>query len=117
MKANNIKLLTDSELNHLQEIYDIECIKDKDLILVRAGNKVTAHKLSEPFSLNVKTFRRITFSKEMIDIWLSLNSKSIDISLFKVHQLCAQLLITYQEINEENVAELLKKSIRLKQKF
>ncbi len=117
MLANNIKVLTDSELNFLQDRYVITYIKDKDLVLVKATNKTTVHNLSETFSLNVKPLRRITFSKEMINIWVSLNEQGIDITLFKVHQLCAQLLITYQEVNEENVKELVKKSIRLKQKF
>ena len=109
---SNIKVLSDRDVQTLEDKFDIVANEELNLLLVslKKYNKTTAHKLDETVSLNVLGLRRITFSPKMIKLWIEMIKDGNNISLFKVHQLVATLLSTYQDVTLENLKTLVTKN-------
>lgn len=107
MKRNNIRLLTDKELNILNYKYTFEIEDDNILVKLNHIDRITYHDINKPFSINVKNLRKITFNLEAIEIWKNLYNDKLRPNLIEIQQAVNKLIITYQQVNIENVKGLL----------
>lgn len=115
MKRNNVRLLTDKELDILNYKYTFEIEDNNILVKLNHIDRITYHDIDKPFSINVKNLRKITFSLDAIEIWKSLYNDEPRPNLFEIQQAVNKLIITYQQVNIENVKALLNgQSIKIK---
>lgn len=110
---SNKKILSDHDLDFLESKYTITYNKESNMLFVSLNtcNKCTVHDLNKKLTMTVLSgcsVKRMTFSKEMIDLWMQLNeSGDVQCSLFKMHQITTKLYLTYQDITLKNVKNLL----------
>lgn len=115
MARNNIKLLTAEQLAHFNKRYHFS--KEGNDIVVRIDDyaRETKHPVNAPFAINAKKIRKICFSLEAINIWISLCDMKCTWTLVDVQNAVNALYIMYQKINVESVKQvLLKGNITLK---
>lgn len=106
MAKNNAKILTKEELDYLNGRYMFEVNDDMILVKIQNYNRVTAHPLTETFSLNTKV-RKIDITPEAISIWHK-NFKS-KWTLFEVQNAINILITTYQVPEVEDIEDQLKR--------
>ena len=109
MNLNNIKLLTDSEVEYLNDKFIFSLDESKKFVLVgnKYYNRVTWHPIDQTFSLNTRV-KRVSFNPKIIRIWINLNEEGISCTLFDVKQAVAKLYITYQELTDEAIKKSVK---------
>ena len=107
MSRNNVKLLTEQQIDALTNKY-IFSIDGNDIVVrTSAYNRETRHPIDQPFHINAKHIRKICFNLEAINIWRSLLSKGFPANLIVVQQAVNMLTVTYQTITEDNVRKIL----------
>ena len=106
MTRNNIKLLTDSQYNQLNDKYIFELTEDSILVRLTTHGRVTEHALDKPFHINAKGIRKVCFSMDAIEIWKKMYNNGFP-TLLAVQQAVNKLTITFQKVNEENVCKIL----------
>lgn len=101
MPRSNIKLLTKDERQYLNENY-IFVVKD-DLLLVKVKDfaRTTSHDINHNFFIKSKV-RKLTIITDAMKMWIKyfIDSKW---TLIDVQNAVNSLIISYQEINFENV--------------
>lgn len=114
MARNNVKLLTDKQLTEINGRYIFKLSEDEKNVIVTFPyyNRQTSHSVDSPFSINVKTVRRITFTKEAISFWIELQKKRKKYTLVEVQNAVNQLYVFYQKLNLKNVEQTLNKTIQ-----
>lgn len=114
MRRNNIRLLTDSEYERLTSKFIFGIKDDKISVMTTSNSRVTLHDIGKPFHINAKKIRKICFSLDAIEIWKTLYKDGYP-HLIDVQQAVNKLIITYQEVTEENVKKMLaKKTLKIK---
>lgn len=112
MSGNNFKLITNEEIEYLNEKYSFDISGNKILVTPTGFNRVTAYDIDSAFRLNTKV-RTVTISPEAIRYWIDKYQNKY--SLFEVQNAISALLILCQDINEENIDNVLKrKSVSIK---
>lgn len=106
MARNNIKLLTDDELEYFKSKYYFELDGDDVVVKLTNRDKFTRHNRYQSFSINCKELRKITFTADAIDIWSKLMDTT-PYTLVDVQQALNMLLLTYQEITLDSVLRVL----------
>lgn len=107
MTRNNIKLLTPAQLDKLNEKYMFEVDDDNIIVKLRHYNRITKHPRGKPFHINSK-IRKVCFSMDAIELWLSIRETHKDYSLFDVQQAVNSAYITYRPIDTTTILNLLK---------
>lgn len=107
MTRNNIKLLTPAQLDKLNEKYVFEVDENDIVVRLRHYNRVTKHPKDKAFHINSK-IRKVSFSLDAIEIWLSIRETHKNYSLFDVQQAVNTAYITYRPIEVTNVLNILK---------
>lgn len=104
MSKNNVKILTDDELEFLNSRYSFELNGDTILVKIQNYNRVTAHPADVAFSLNTKV-RKIDITPDAIKIW---NEHFKDKwSLFQVQNAMNILVATYQVPEIDDIEDQL----------
>lgn len=107
MSRNNIKLLTATQLDKLNEKYDFDVDDDNIIVRLRHYNRMTAHPKDKAFHINSK-IRKVCFSLDAIELWLLIRESHKNYSLFDVQQAVNTAYITYRPIDVTNVLNILK---------
>lgn len=109
MNLNNIKLLTDSEVEYLNDKFIFSLDDTKQFVLVgnKYYNRVTKHPVDQTFSLNTRV-KRVSFNPQIISLWIKLNEEGVECTLFDVKQAVTKLYITYQELTDEAIKKSVK---------
>lgn len=107
MTRNNIKLLTPAQLDKLNEKYIFDVDDENIIVRLRNYNRITKHPKNKTFHINSK-IRKVCFSLDAINIWLSIRESYKNYSLFDVQQAVNTAYITYRPIDIQNVLTLLK---------
>ena len=109
MSRNNVKLLTATQLDKLNDKYEF-FVEDNDIVVkMRHYNRSTKHPLDKSFFINSK-IRKISFSLDAINLWLKLKDET-KYTLLDIQQAVNSAYVLYIEINEKNILDLLKKPI------
>lgn len=106
MNKNNVKILTDEELEFLESRYYFEINDNMILVKIHNYNRATAHSIDKSFALNTKV-RKIDITPTAIDIWN--NYFKDKYSLFKVQNAINILIMTYQTPDVSDVREQLER--------
>ena len=120
---SNKKILSEHDLDFLESKYTITYNSSTNMLFVQLNgcNRCTAHSVDKKLTMTVLSgcsIKRITFSKEMINMWLQLNeSEDVQCSLFKVHQMTTKLYLTYQDVTLKNVKNLINRGTTEIKKF
>ena len=108
--ANNCKVLSKEELAFMNAKYNFWI--SGDYICVKCMNRarVTPHKKTEKFSINVKHIRKITYSVTAIQLFekLQTSDSTRDYSLTDIQNAINICRITYQPITDEQILKILK---------
>ena len=105
---NNLKLLTEKELEYLNDKYIFTADRNGDVVVEnKYYARRTVHDASKTFFLNTKV-RKISFNPEIIRLWKQFINEGVECSLFDVKQAVTKLYISYQELSEKNVKEKVK---------
>ena len=115
MARNNIKILSQAQLEKLNAKYYFD-VDDQDIIVgLNNYQRVTRHPRDKRFHINSKTDvkRKICFSKEAIDIWLTCKENKLKLSLFDVQNAVNVLTVTYQQVSYENVVRFFNRSMKI----
>ena len=110
-KRNNIKLLTQKELEQLNEKYFFELEGDMILVCLHHYDRVTAHPVNKSFHINCKDVRKVCFSLDAIDVWKQMIKKTKKYSLFDVQQAVNKLHLMYLDTTYTNVERMLENGI------
>ena len=106
MNKNNVKILTNDELNFLKGRYAFELNGDTILVKIQNYNRVTAHPANETFALNTKV-RKVDITPDAIEIWDKHFKNKW--SLFDVQNAINILIMTYQTPEVEEIEDQLKR--------
>lgn len=111
MARNNIKLLSQAQLEKLNVKYSFYIEGDMIVVSCSGYNRSTLHPKDKPFHINSRKYvkRKICFNLDAIEIWLKLVEEKCKYSLFDVQQAVNTLAITYQQVNYDNVKKFLSK--------
>lgn len=105
--AKNLRALTDEELEYIVNNYVFE-LKGQDIMVMKKGYGLkTLHTIDKSFSLKTK-LRRVTISKDAIDLWIEKYQSKY--SLIEVQAAISRLIVTYQDLTEDEIAKQLEKS-------
>ena len=115
MARNNIKILSQAQLEKLNAKYYFEVDGQDILVGLNNYQRVTRHPRDKCFHINSKTDvkRKICFSKEAIDIWLACKENKLKLSLFDVQNAVNNLTVTYQPVSYENVVRFFNRSMKI----
>lgn len=118
MKRNNVRLLTDAEIENVKSRFVFRLEEDKIAVDAFRNNRTTYHPINESFSLNIKNLRKITFTLDAINIWLNLLLRGEKPNLLDVQQATNKLVLSYQPITLEKVKNILveQKNLKIKEK-
>ena len=106
MSRNNVKVITETEMQYLNSRYMFQVDGSQILVRIQNYDRVTAHPLDKGFFLNTKV-RKIDITPEAIKLWNeSFKSKY---TLFEVQNAINILISTYQMPSFEDIAEQLKR--------
>ena len=112
MKRTNIKLMSDKDTKYFKDKYSIYLENNQIVVKINKYEKrKTRHSTEKSFVINSINFRVIRFTKDTIDIWLSLLKKNQKYDLIDVQNKVNELYMCYQPITEENVLKELEKTI------
>ena len=116
MARNNVKLLTEAQLNELNAWYIFKLSDDRKNVIVTFShyNRQTYHSVDSSFSINAKTVRRITFTKEAIGYWIELLDKRKKYTLLDVQDAINRMYVFYQKLNLKNLEYTLSLTKRKK---
>ena len=107
----NIKILSDDELNYLIDRYTfgVATVGDDVYVVVKCNgyNRMILHDAKKKFTIN-SPVKRITISKEAINLWLTYLS---DYSLIAVQNAINSLIVTYQELELKDIKAQLDNNI------
>lgn len=107
MRYGNLKALTFEELQYIKNNYEFD-LRDEYIYVVKKGyNRITAHKIGEPFALSTK-LRKINIHPKAVNLWIE-SYKDKGYSLIEIQNVLNTLVVTYQDITTENVEAKLKK--------
>ena len=104
--ARNVKALNDSELHYIKTKYSFELQGDYIYVSYIEYNRKVVHPITESIILSTKV-RKVTITKEAIEQWIKYYKD--DYSLIEVQNAINTLIVTYQVINNENMALQLKR--------
>lgn len=108
MTMNNAKLLSDKEIEYLNDKFIFSVDENGDVVVEnKYYNRRTVHDYQKTFSLNTRV-RKITFNPEIIRIWKEFNTNGLKCTLFDVKQAVTKLYISYQELSDENIENSVK---------
>ena len=118
MARNNIKILSQAQLEKLNAKYYFEVDGQDILVGLNSYQRVTRHPRDKCFHINSRTDikRKICFSKEAIDIWLACKENKLKLSLFDVQNAVNNLTVTYQPISYDNVVRFFNRSMKIQNK-
>ena len=118
MARNNIKILSQAQLEKLNAKYYFEVDGQDILVGLNNYQRVTRHPRDKCFHINSKTDvkRKICFSKEAINIWLACKENKLKLSLFDVQNAVNNLTVTYQPVSYDNVVRFFNRSMKIKNK-
>ena len=106
MGRNNVKAISDSEMQYLKTRYSFQIDGSQIFVQINGYNRVTAHPVDKAFSLNTKV-RKVDITPLAIKLWSE--SFKDKYSLFDVQNAINTLLSTYQTPSFEDVADQLKR--------
>lgn len=115
MARNNIKILSPAQLEKLNAKYYFEVDGQDILVGLNGYQRVTRHSRDKCFHINSRNDvkRKICFSKEAIDIWLTCKENKLKLSLFDVQNAVNNLTVTYQPVSYENVVRFFNRSMKI----
>ena len=97
----NLKALNKEELDYLNDKYTFELLENKYIVVHCKGyNRKVLHELDQSINLNTP-IRRILINPETIRLWIE-NFKA-EYSLLDVQNAINSLIITYQDVNLEDI--------------
>ena len=104
--TGNIKALTDTEMKYVVSRYKFELYND--FIMVIANGRKTLHDRTKGFSLLLPIERRrIKITEKAIDFWIK--EASPNYTLIEVQNAINTLVVTYQNVTQENIRSQLKR--------
>ena len=115
MPICNVHLLSADEHKYFNEKYRFSIKDDSVLVQINGFNRTTAHPLTKSFSLKTPV-RKLTISTQALKIWsenfygnIRYQVNKVDkYTLIDVQNAINILIVSYQEINFENVLDVLK---------
>lgn len=112
MSKNNIKLLTTAQLQALRDKYSFELEGNEILVRTTAIRRIARHPADQPFHINAKPIRKLSFSIEAIDIWKELlDTKKYN--LIDVQHAVNILTVTYQNVTKEAVIQIVDNGLKV----
>lgn len=105
--AGNLKALTIDELKYFVDRYDIELVDKYIVVNCKTLKRKTLHDLDAGFELSTPV-RKINISKKAIDLWKDQYIGKY--SLIEVQNAINTLIITYQNLNDTQISEQLKRT-------
>lgn len=102
----NLRSLTLDELRYFNDRYTFSYVENYVLVHCTVLNKRTFHDINKSFSLK-SPVRKLTISKEAIEIWK--DNYINEYSLIEVQNAISNLLITYQDVNKNQLDRELKR--------
>ena len=106
MPRNNIKILTDGQLDELNKKYIFSLSDDKIYVTIKDYNRITCHDVNESFFIN-SDIRKITINPISITYYRQFKEEKLPYSLFDIQQAVNILSITYQEVNKKNIINVI----------
>lgn len=106
MSRNNIKVMTDDELQFLNNRYMFQVDGSQILVKIQNYDRVTAHPLDKGFSLNTRV-RKVDITADAIKLWN--DAFKSNYTLFEVQNAINILISTYQTPSFEDIADQLKR--------
>ena len=115
MARNNIKILSQAQLEKLNAKYYFDVDGQDILVGLNGYQRVTRHPRGKCFHINSRNDvkRKVCFSKEAIDIWLTCKENKLKLSLFDVQNAVNILTVTYQHVSYENVVRFFNRSMKI----
>ena len=105
--AGNLKALSLEELKYFLDRYNIDLIENYIVVTCKTLNRKTLHDLDKGFPLST-SIKKINITKQAIDIWRK--SYIGYYSLIEVQNAINTLIITYQNVNDSQIKEQLKRT-------
>lgn len=110
--AKNIRALTDEELEFIKNKYNFELVGDFICVSTNGYDRKVLHSIDKPFSIN--SIRKVTISKPAIDAWIN-KFRAMGYSLVEVQNAMSVLIVTWQDITDEEVEnQLARKTSKIK---
>lgn len=105
--AGNLKALSVDELKYFLDRYDIKLLDDYILVTCKTLNRKTLHDLDKGFPLSTP-IKKMNITKQAIELWK--NDYKDSYSLIEVQNAINTLIITYQNVNDFQIREQLKRT-------
>lgn len=106
MAGSNTKVLSLEELKKLNDMYVFTFTDNNVLVKKKTRRTLTAHPTDSSFSIVTFIGRKVTISKQAIELWIK--KYSTRHTLFDVQNAMNILSVTYQKLTEENIDNKLK---------
>lgn len=104
---NNVKLLTERQLEEFNEKYRFTLDEDDNIVVTLSNYKrVTKHDSKKGFSIN-SDIRKVSFCIDAIEFWKELR-KELECSLIDVQQAYNILTLSYELPTIDSVKRLVK---------
>lgn len=111
--AKNLKALTEEELDYMKDKYSFKLFENYIVVTCKGYNRTTLHEINSPFEIR-SPLRKIKISKQAINLWITKYQNTY--SLVEVQNAISTLIVTYQEVNSENIDSCIKRnSTRIKE--
>jgi len=105
--AKNLKALTEEELDYMKDKYSFKLFEDYIVVSCKGYNRTTLHDIHSPFEIR-SPIRKIKISTQAIDLWIKKYQNLC--SLVEVQNAISTLIVTYQEVNDENIDTCIKRT-------
>ena len=105
--AGNLKALSIDELKYFLNRYDIKLVGNYIAVICKTLNRKTLHDLDKGFPLSTD-IKKINITKQAIDLWIKDYLDSY--SLIEVQNAINTLIVTYQNVNDSQIKEQLKRT-------
>lgn len=105
--AGNLKALSIDELKYFLDRYEITLNGDYIVVICKTLDRKTLHDLDKGFPLSTPV-KKMNITKQAIDIWR--NNYVGHYSLIEVQNAINTLIITYQNVNDSQIKEQLRRT-------
>lgn len=106
MKKSHLKLLTKEELKYFNDTYSFKIIDEGILTTTKNYNRVVVHDIDKDFLINTK-IRNVKITSQAMKMWINY-FKNTKYTLFDIQNAINALIISYQDIDSEEVMNELK---------
>lgn len=101
--ARNLRALSTEDLLYIMQHYDFEARDGYIFVICKHYKRTCAHPEDTTFSISTPV-RKVNITADAISLWKENYS---EYSLIEVQNAINSLIVTYQDINEENLANFL----------